>query len=77
MKEQVGRWCVRKQVLMVSVGLLIVFALFSPTRAARGQKNGKCGFCKKVCPADAVDFDQKEEKIKVNVGSVVDALFAT
>jgi len=35
------------------------------------QKNGKCGFCKKVCPADAVDFDQKEEKIKVNVGSVV------
>ena len=35
------------------------------------QKNGKCGFCKKVCPADAVDFDQKEERLKVNVGSVV------
>ena len=35
------------------------------------QKNGKCGFCKKVCPADAVDFDQKEERVKVKVGSVV------
>lgn len=35
------------------------------------QKNGKCGFCKKVCPADAVDFDQKEEKLKISVGSVV------
>ena len=35
------------------------------------QKNGKCGFCKKICPADAIDFDQKEQRIKVNVGSVV------
>jgi len=35
------------------------------------QKNGKCGFCIKICPADAIDFDQKEENIKVNVGSVV------
>ncbi len=35
------------------------------------QKDGKCGFCKKVCPADAVDFDQKEEKVKISVGSVV------
>ncbi len=34
-------------------------------------KNGKCGFCKKVCPADAIDFDQKEEKISLQVGSVI------
>ncbi len=35
------------------------------------QKNGKCGNCKKVCPADAVDYDQKAERIKIEVGSVV------
>ncbi len=34
-------------------------------------KNGKCGFCKKVCPADAVDFDQQEETITLQVGSVI------
>jgi heterodisulfide reductase subunit A2 len=34
-------------------------------------KNGKCGFCKKVCPADAVDFDQREETITLQVGSVI------
>ncbi len=34
-------------------------------------KNGKCGFCKKICPADAIDFDQKEEKIQLHVGSVI------
>ncbi len=36
-------------------------------------KNGKCGFCKKVCPADAVDFDQKEESIRLQVGAVIAA----
>jgi len=35
------------------------------------QKNGRCGACKKICPADAVDFDQKEEIINLNVGAVV------
>ena len=34
-------------------------------------KNGKCGFCKKVCPTDAVDFDQQEETITLQVGSVI------
>lgn len=34
-------------------------------------KNGKCGFCKKVCPADAVDFDQREQTVTLNVGSVI------
>jgi len=34
-------------------------------------KNGKCGFCKKVCPADAVDFDQKEEIQTLQVGAVI------
>jgi heterodisulfide reductase subunit A len=35
------------------------------------QKDGRCGACIKVCPADAIDFEQKEEKVKINVGSVV------
>ena len=34
-------------------------------------KKGKCGACKKVCPTGAVDFDQKEEIVTLNVGSVI------
>jgi heterodisulfide reductase subunit A len=34
-------------------------------------KNGKCGFCAKVCPAKAIDFEQKEKTVKLQVGSVV------
>ena len=34
-------------------------------------KNGKCGFCQKVCPADAIDFGQQEETLKLQVGSVI------
>ena len=33
--------------------------------------HGKCGLCKKVCPAGAIDFDQKERTIEVEVGSVI------
>ena len=35
------------------------------------NKSGKCGACKKICPTGAVDFGQKEQIIKLNVGSVV------
>jgi heterodisulfide reductase subunit A len=34
-------------------------------------KNGKCGFCQKICPADAIDFTQKEETLRLAVGSVI------
>ncbi len=34
-------------------------------------KKGKCGFCAKVCPTGAVDFDQKEITTVLNVGSVI------
>ena len=34
-------------------------------------KKGKCGACKKFCEADAIDFDQKEEKQTLQVGSVI------
>lgn len=32
---------------------------------------GKCGVCKKTCKAGAVDFEQKEKKVELNVGAVV------
>ncbi|MDR2368856.1 MAG: FAD-dependent oxidoreductase [Deltaproteobacteria bacterium] len=32
---------------------------------------GKCGNCKKVCPADAVNYDDKPEEVTLNVGAVV------
>lgn len=32
---------------------------------------GKCGSCQKVCPADAVDYEQKAEEIALNVGAVI------
>ena len=35
------------------------------------KKSGKCKACEKFCPADAVDFDQKGEVRKVNVGAVI------
>ena len=34
-------------------------------------KNGKCKACQKFCPTEAVDFDEKEEHLTLNVGSVV------
>ena len=35
------------------------------------NRNGKCGACKKICPTGAVDFDQKEQMVTLNVGSVI------
>ena len=32
---------------------------------------GKCGLCKKICPADAVEFDQKSGFVDIQVGAVV------
>ena len=32
---------------------------------------GKCGLCEKVCPTGAINYDDKPESVKLNVGSVV------
>jgi len=32
---------------------------------------GKCGLCKKKCPVGAVDYEQTEKQVKINVGSVI------
>ncbi len=34
-------------------------------------QKGKCGACKKICPTDAVDFDQQPQTETLQVGSVV------
>jgi len=34
-------------------------------------KTGKCGICQKTCLAEAIDFEQQEEIIDVDVGAVI------
>lgn len=34
-------------------------------------KNGKCGVCKKVCPRGAVNYEQQDELVEVEVGSII------
>jgi heterodisulfide reductase subunit A len=33
--------------------------------------NGKCGVCAKICKADAVDYEQKPENLKLKIGSII------
>ncbi len=33
--------------------------------------SGKCGNCKKTCKAEAIDFEQKEQIIELNVGAIM------
>jgi heterodisulfide reductase subunit A len=33
--------------------------------------NGKCSECAKICPYSAIDFEQKEEKVKIEVNYIV------
>jgi len=35
---------------------------------------GKCGVCKKLCQADAIDYDQKAEDLELQVGAAILAL---
>ncbi|MFQ5821942.1 MAG: FAD-dependent oxidoreductase, partial [Candidatus Heimdallarchaeota archaeon] len=35
------------------------------------HQRGKCRICERFCEVDAIDFDQKEENIDVEVGSVI------
>jgi heterodisulfide reductase subunit A len=34
-------------------------------------KNGKCGACKKFCPREAIDFDQKANHLDLEVGTII------
>ncbi len=31
----------------------------------------RCGACRKLCPTDAIDFDQEDEVIEINVGNII------
>ena len=55
----------------------IPFAQAVPKRAAiqvdycRWFTQGKCRVCEKVCPADAIDYEQKEEIVQKKFGAIV------
>jgi heterodisulfide reductase subunit A len=34
-------------------------------------KNGKCGACKKFCPREAIDFEQKESRLDLEIGTII------
>ena len=34
-------------------------------------EKGKCKACEKFCPADAIDFSQKEKRLEIEVGSIL------
>jgi heterodisulfide reductase subunit A len=34
-------------------------------------ENGKCGACKKLCPTGAIDFEQEEEMLLLEVGNII------
>ena len=34
-------------------------------------KKGRCGACRKICPTGAINFEDKEEDLSINVGSVI------
>ena len=34
-------------------------------------KKGKCKACQKVCPAEAVDFEQEDELVEEAIGSII------
>jgi len=44
--------------------------VIDPDRCIYLQK-GRCGACEKICPTGAVNFDDKEQDITLNVGSVI------
>ena len=37
----------------------------------RQLQGKKCGICAKVCQADAVDFDQEDQMLELNVGAII------
>ena len=44
--------------------------VIDPSRCIKLIKD-KCGNCAKVCPAGAINFEDQEEEITLNVGSVI------
>jgi heterodisulfide reductase subunit A len=36
-----------------------------------GKKKKPCGLCEKVCPADAVNFNQEDELVEIDAGAII------
>ncbi len=34
-------------------------------------QKGKCRACEKFCPSDAIDFEEREEKLTIHAGAIV------
>jgi len=55
----------------------VQYAQAVPLKYALDQENciyflkGKCRACEKFCPSDAINFEEKEEQIKLQVGAVI------
>ena len=50
----------------------IPYSIANPRIAAIDIENcSLCGLCEKVCPADAIDFSQKEERSTIKIKSVI------
>jgi len=41
------------------------------TKSCTWFERGKCRVCEKVCPTNAIDFEQKDEILEVDVGNVI------
>jgi heterodisulfide reductase subunit A len=41
------------------------------TNACAYFKTGKCRACEKFCPRQAIDFEQKEQRIEIEVGTII------
>lgn len=41
------------------------------SQSCRYLTSGKCGVCRKVCPTGAIDFEQREEMHRLDVGAIV------
>ena len=65
------------QNLITRKAIYVEYAQAVPLKYAIDKDNciyfqkGKCRACEKFCPAGAIDFAQREEELKLNVGAIV------
>ncbi len=63
--------------LIARPAIYIPYPQAIPNRATIDERycvhllHGECEICKEFCEADAIDYEQKEEKIDLNVGAVI------